>query len=235
MTEIEGLDAFEDQIEGLEDSLGGARGMAQAFDLELVRMRESLTLTNAQVGTLSRSIGRGLRSAFDGLVFDGMKLSDAMRQLANSILNAAYSAAVTPVQNQLGGLVASGIEGLVSAAVPFADGGAFTQGRVTAFADGGAFTQGRVVPFATGGVVSSATYFPMRGATGLMGEAGPEAIMPLTRGADGRLGVSAQGGAARPVNITMNISTPDVQGFQRSQSQIAAEVSRMLSRGARNS
>ncbi|WP_249139126.1 phage tail tape measure protein [Actibacterium sp. MT2.3-13A] len=219
MTEIDGLDALEAQIDALEDSFGGARGMAAAFDLELVRMRDSLTLTGREVGVLSRSIGRGLRAAFDGLVFDGIKLSEAMRGLADSILNAAYSAAVTPVQNHLGGLIASGIEGLVKGAVPFAGGGAFTQGRV--------------MPFASGGVVRQASYFPMRGGIGLMGEAGPEAIMPLTRVADGRLGVRAQGGG-RPVNVTLNISTPDVQGFRRSQSQIAAELGRMLSRGQRN-
>ena len=220
MTTIDGLDALEAEIDALEESFGGARGMAAAFDLELVRMRDSLTLTGREVGVLSRSIGRGLRSAFDGLVFDGIKLSEAMRDLANSILNATYSAAVTPVQNHLGGLIASGIEGVVKGAM--------------LFAAGGAFTQGRVMPFASGGVVRQASYFPMRGGVGLLGEAGPEAIMPLTRGADGRLGVQAQG-AARPVQITMNISTPDVQGFQRSQSQIAAELGRMLSRGQRNS
>jgi phage-related minor tail protein len=89
------------------------------------------------------------------------------------------------------------------------------------------------MPFAKGGVVSSPTTFPMRGATGLMGEAGPEAIMPLSRTADGRLGVQAQGNS-RPVNVVMNISTPDIGGFQRSQSQIAAQMSRMLARGDRN-
>ena len=72
----------------------------------------------------------------------------------------------------------------------------------------------------------------MRGGRGLMGEAGPEAIMPLARGPDGRLGVQA--GVGRAVNVVMNITTPDVQGFQRSQSQVAAQVSRALSRGQRN-
>jgi phage-related minor tail protein len=57
--------------------------------------------------------------------------------------------------------------------------------------------------------------------------------MPLARGADGRLGVQAAGGG-RPINVVMNISTPDAAGFQRSQSQIAAQVSRALSRGQRN-
>lgn len=68
---------------------------------------------------------------------------------------------------------------------------------------------------------------------GLMGEAGPEAIMPLTRSADGALGVKAAGGGGS-VNVTMNISTPDVEGFRRSRTQVAAEISRALSRGKRN-
>ena len=72
----------------------------------------------------------------------------------------------------------------------------------------------------------------MRGGGGLMGEAGPEAIMPLSRGADGRLGVSMTGGG--PVNVVMHITTPDVAGFQRSQSQIAADMARALGRGQRN-
>lgn len=76
--------------------------------------------------------------------------------------------------------------------------------------------------------------FAMRGGTGLMGEAGPEAILPLARGADGRLGVQAGGGGGRPVTIVMNIATPDVQGFQRSQSQIAAQAARAMARGQRN-
>ena len=99
-------------------------------------------------------------------------------------------------------------------------------------ATGNAFSQGRVMPFAKGGVVAQATTFPMRGGTGLMGEAGPEAIMPLARGADGRLGVRAGGAGAAPV--TINITTPDVEGFRRSQSQVAAEMSRLMGRGARN-
>lgn len=91
------------------------------------------------------------------------------------------------------------------------------------------------MPFAKGGVVSQPTHFPMRGSTGLMGEAGPEAIMPLRRGADGRLGVAAAGGGSRPMNVTVNVTTPDVAGFQRSQSQIAAQLGRVLARGERNS
>ncbi len=89
------------------------------------------------------------------------------------------------------------------------------------------------MPFANGGIVSSPVSFPMRGGRGLMGEAGPEAIMPLARGADGRLGVQTQGGG-RAVNVVMNITTPDAGSFRRSQSQIAAQMGRAIGQGQRN-
>lgn len=219
MMETDGLDALGGQAVELERSLGGASAMAEVFNQELSAMRESLTFTGREVSTLSQAFGRGLRSAFDGVVFDGMRLSEALQQVARSMADSAYNVAMRPVQQAVGGAVANGVNGFVSGLFPFADGGAFSQGRVRAFAKGG--------------VVSSPTRFAMRGATGLMGEAGPEAIMPLTRGADGRLGVAAQGGG-RAVNVVMNVTTPDVAGFQRSSSQIAAQVSRALARGERN-
>ncbi|MFV0492429.1 MAG: phage tail tape measure protein [Pseudorhodobacter sp.] len=216
MAEIEQL---EDQIAALEVSLDGTAGVVAAFDGELSRMRDSLVFTGREVDSLSRGFGTGLRRAFDGLIFDGMKLSDALKSVGQSMANTVYNAAMRPVQNALGGFMAQGINSLLGGVMPFEKGGAFTQGRV--------------MPFARGGVFSSPTTFPMRGGTGLMGEAGPEAIMPLSRGPDGRLGVRAAGGG-QPISVVMNISTPDVQGFQRSQSQIAAQAARALARGQRN-
>lgn len=216
---VDGLEGLATQAAALEASLGGAQVMAAAFDTELVRMRESMVFAGREVGTLSKSIGGGLRKAFDGLVFDGMKLSDALRQVAQTMANSVYNVAMKPVQDAVGGAIANGVNGLLSGLFPFEKGGSFAQGRV--------------MPFARGGVVSSPTTFPMRGGRGLMGEAGPEAIMPLARGADGRLGVQTQGGG-RAVNIVMNVTTPDVRGFARSQSQIAAQMARALARGDRN-
>ncbi|MGL6210126.1 MAG: phage tail tape measure protein [Paracoccaceae bacterium] len=215
MAEIEDL---QDQIAALEATLGGASSVVSTFDGELSRMRDSLLFTGREVNALSSGFSGGLRRAFDGLVFDGAKLSDVLGGLAKSMTDTVYNVAMRPVQNAFGGLLASGVNGLLSGLMPFEKGGAFTQGRV--------------MPFAKGGVVSAPTSFPMRGGTGLMGEAGPEAIMPLARGADGRLGVQAAQG--RAVTVVMNISTPDVQGFQRSQTQVAAQAMRALSRGQRN-
>jgi phage-related minor tail protein len=57
--------------------------------------------------------------------------------------------------------------------------------------------------------------------------------MPLSRGADGKLGVRAESGA-RPVSVVMNVSTPDADSFRRSQGQIAAQLGRAIGRGNRN-
>ncbi len=213
------IEELQDQIAALETTLGSTTGMLSVFDGELSRMRESLVFTGREVGALSNGIGGGLRRAFDGLVFDGVKLSDALRGVAKSMIDTVYGIAMKPVQNAVGGFVANGVNSLLGGLLPFEKGGSFSGGKV--------------MPFAKGGVVSQPTSFAMRGGSGLMGEAGPEAIMPLARGADGRLGIQA-GGGGRPVTVVMNIQTPDVQGFQRSQSQIAAQAARALARGQRN-
>jgi phage-related minor tail protein len=213
------IEELQDQVTALEATLGASGGMVAAFEGELARMQQTMLFTGREVNTLSSGIGGGLRRAFDGLTFDGMKLSDALRTVAQSMISGVYNAAMRPVQGAVGGALAGGITSALSGMMPFANGGAFAQGRV--------------MPFAKGGVVSQPTGFAMRNGRGLMGEAGPEAIMPLARGADGRLGVQSAGGG-RPVTVVMNISTPDVQGFQRSQSQIAAQAARALARGQRN-
>jgi len=218
MDDIDKIDALESDVGALELALADASAMTAAFEDQLRSVQGSLGDTTRDLGNLERGFSQGLRSAFDGLVLDGLSLTDVLGGLAEKMVNTAYSAAVNPVTNHFGGLLAGGLNGVVSGLMPFADGGSFAQGRV--------------MPFAKGGVVSSPMAFAMRGGTGLMGEAGPEAIMPLARGPDGRLGVRGAGGGALTVN--MNISTPDVQGFQRSRGQIAGQMARVLGRSERH-
>jgi phage-related minor tail protein len=104
------------------------------------------------------------------------------------------------------------LEGMLSQAV----GGAL--GSVTAFADGG--------------VVRSPSYFSMAGGTGLMGEAGAEAILPLQRGPDGSLGVASAAGASSP-QIIFNVTATDAASFRKSEGQISAMLARSVSRGRR--
>ena len=218
MAQDDTFEGLEDGAERLNETLGATATLVAGFDAELRRMRSALAATGKDVATLEKGLSRGLRRAFDGVAFDGMKLSDALSTVARSMVNTTYNAAMKPVSDHVGGLISQGVGSLVQGILPFADGAAFSQGRV--------------MPFAQGGIVSTATGFGMRGGVGLMGEAGPEAIMPLARGPDGKLGV--KGGASGGTTVVMNITTPDVQGFQRSQSQIAAQLSRALNTGNRN-
>lgn len=157
---------------------------------------------------LADSFGNKLVTSLASAVIHGRKLNDIFKSLALSLANQALSQALKPLGNLVGNLFA----GLVPNA----------KGNVIA--------NGRLMPFAEGGVVNSPLLFPMRGGTGLMGEAGAEAIMPLARGRDGKLGVRGGGGNT---NVTINITTPDVQGFRQSQSQVAAMLSRAVARGQR--
>jgi phage-related minor tail protein len=96
-----------------------------------------------------------------------------------------------------------------------------------------AAASGAVKPFASGGVIGAPTYFPlMQGGVGLAGEAGPEAIMPLRRGPDGRLGVAGASGGVN--NITVQIATPDPGSFRRSESYISGQIARAVARGQRS-
>lgn len=95
-----------------------------------------------------------------------------------------------------------------------------------------AFRKGGIVnpileEFAKGGIVNKPTLFPMAKGSGLMGEAGPEAILPLTRDGSGRLGVRAQGVGGGDVKVENNINITAPEGFVAEQSQTQNETGGM--------
>jgi len=97
-------------------------------------------------------------------------------------------------------------------------------------AKGMALHNGRRLALARGGIVSSPTAFPMSGGLGVMGEAGPEAVMPLSRTKTGELGVKSEGGQSPQYSIVIN--AVDSQSFmdvcRRNPSAITAVVERAL-------
>ncbi|SRR5690606_13723309 len=161
--------------------------------------------------------GASLTRAFASAAIDGRRLSDVLRAVLASLSRHTLAVAFRPLERGLGSLFETAL------------GGAMANAR------GNAFAGGRPLPFASGGIVSSPTLFALGGSrrAGMMGEAGPEAVLPLRRGADGRLGVSAEI-AGPPVQVTVNIATPDVDGFRQARGQIMGELARAVARGHRN-
>ena len=214
---------FDDPFAGGTQALGGAlgemRGIATSFTGELSEAAKAMRDMDGEAQRLSRSLSSSLRSAFDKAVFGGEKLTTVFRDLALSVTDKVLDAALKPVTSSLASSFSGALGGLTGAL-----------GSAFRFAEGGVFSTGRVRAFANGGVVGGPTFFPMRGGTGLMGESGPEAIMPLERGPDGRLGVAARGGGAGR-SVVVNIQTPDLQGFQRSRGQVSAQLARAVRRG----
>ena len=92
-------------------------------------------------------------------------------------------------------------------------------------ANGNAFGANGIIPFAKGGIVNSPTLFPFAKGTGLMGEAGPEAIMPLQRGANGKLGVLASGSGG-DINVVVNVdaSGSSVEGNEQEGQQLGRVI-----------
>ncbi|EOQ78014.1 TPA: phage tail tape measure protein [Pseudomonas aeruginosa] len=134
----------------------------------------------------------------------------ASQQAATGLLSGVLGAGVSAFSGWMGGSAtagasASGYTGNAYAnwAAAQADGGAWANG-VQFFANGAAFTNS---------IVSRPTAFGMAGGrTGVMGEAGPEAILPLARGADGSLGVRSVGGGggtALQVNAPVAVTVED--------------------------
>jgi len=174
--------------------MGLAAEMAN-LETETNRAKEALDFAkDATKGFVSDFVG-GLRQgksvweAFSDAATNA--LNKIIDKLLNQFIDAIFSAnsAASSLGGGAGGGgggILGGIFGGIMKLFGFAKGGAFSDG-VQAFAKGGTFTNS---------VVDKPTLFKFAkgGAMGMMGEAGPEAIMPLKRGPDGSLGVQMHGG-----------------------------------------
>lgn len=203
---------------------------------ELARQQEALRESQEAlktVGDLGRDVLRGVASDLRNGASGAEILRNALGRVSDKLLDMAmndlFGKAFGNSGLGLSGFVGSFVRGFggggglgmtPGAGGLYANGGVFGAGGVHAFAGGGIFTNSIVdrptqFRFASGGALAS----------GLMGEAGPEAIMPLRRGPDGRLGVSAPGHVQLPSHMSppsnSNASGPvSVQIINKSSGQI---------------
>jgi lambda family phage tail tape measure protein len=179
---------------------------------------------------------KGVENAIFDLVTTGKTnfrefAADILKQTARMIIQQLILRSVMQIIGAIGGGGAP--LGFGGASDPLGASGAFWKN-----ANGNAFAANSIIPYAKGGtftnsVVSKPTLFKFANGgttrTGLMGEAGPEAIMPLKRGPDGKLGVS--GGGSAPVNVTVNVDASgnsQVAGDQNQGAQLGRAVSQAV-------
>ena len=140
---------------------------------------DSLSRDLAGLTRLGENFGAAMSDAFLAAAADGRKLSGVLRSLVQSLGSRALAAALRPLSDAAGNLF----------------GGAL--GAVLANAKGNVVSAGRIRAFASGGIVNGPTLFPLNSGMGLMGEKGAEAILPLARSSDGKLGVRAGAASLR--------------------------------------
>ncbi len=211
--------AFDSVIEGLESvgqALGEGKSAEDSWRQGLVDMSQAIL--DALPNLFLRA---GLQLVADGMWPLGLGLiaASGVAAITKGAVNGAASASESAEANALGGVYGSS--------------------DYDAFAKGGAFTNQ---------IVEGPTYFRFaKGSgfgTGLMGEAGPEAIMPLRRGADGSLGVSMYGGGAESggsaeCTLTINVYSSERADIQKSSDEngnisidiVSAAVGKAVSQG----
>ena len=167
------------------------RGLAEDTDVAARAMLSSFEVVENTARTAARAMGEAFGDFFfNNITGQARSLEDYLNRFTLSVAR-SYS---NMLGQQVAGNMLSGLAGLFSAR-------------------GNVFEQGRVLAFASGGVVSGPTYFPL----GLMGEAGPEAILPLERTPSGDLGVKAvgRGGDVVNNNFTINLTAWDGRSVAR--------------------
>jgi lambda family phage tail tape measure protein len=190
---------------------------------DLAATADRLNASTSSLTSSANSFSRAMSTAFARGITDGKSFDDTLKSLALRLSSLTVSAALRPVTNGIAGGLTQLLGGLFSGSgVGPANPGASL-----------AAAMGAIKPFAAGGVIGTPTYFPLSsGGTGLAGEAGPEAIMPLARGADGRLGIASSAGSGG--SVTINIATPDAGSFRRSETYLAGQIARAVARGQRS-
>ena len=199
-------------------SVGKGDGEGSVFNLaeEFKKVTEEALKLEEQVGKLAVTTTTKLADAFADFFVEGKRgfadlARSAIKELQKIIIRAAFMKYIAnPVLGALG---------------LNADGNAIEGGEVVPSAKGNVFARNKIVPYKMGGIVNSPHIFPMKNGAGILGEAGPEGILPLKRGRDGKLGVIAQGGGVGNIVVNVDATGSSVEGDE----QGGKELGRLIS------
>jgi phage-related minor tail protein len=213
---------FQNQDADIKASENELRSLAERVALEeqrtkvLEEQNKVIEEQRQQQEALADSIASTMGDAFTSIVDGTMSVKDAFKSMARAIIKELYEVLI--VQQLVGSAKAGSRSGIAGGIMNF-----------FGSANGNAMYGGNVIPFASGGVVGSPTTFPMSaGRTGLMGEAGPEAIMPLKRGANGKLGVQSEGGSGDVViHQNFNFAANGDESVKKLIAQAAPQIANM--------
>lgn len=212
---IDGLPFYVNDLEMITAEYGKNVEVAKQFTAEQEKHKQL-------ADSIGSSIGQGMTSAFDALITGAEDFGASLQKIASGVL--------IDIAKQLMQIyvINTAINAISSFLGPKKGGGSMFTPNFAAleFAANGMVAANGIKPFAMGGIVDRPTLFKFAsggaGNLGLMGEAGPEAIMPLKRGRDGRLGVSGSGST----NITVNVDAKgtSAQGDESRGGQLARVV-----------
>lgn len=203
---VDAADAVNELSDALDGAGGGGGGSAAGVDKLKTKTEELKDTANEMKDTFKsafKDLAKGAKSF-------GEVVKDVLNKIADRLLDSAF--------DNLWGGVTSGKSGggflgsLLGSIFPSAKGNVFSNGSA-------------LKAYAKGGIVNGATTFPMRGnQTGLMGEAGPEAIVPLSRGPGGKLGIQSSGGGSAVEVVGGDLTLSD-NGSIMAQFQVMSQQS----------
>jgi lambda family phage tail tape measure protein len=186
-------------------------------DAQIAKLRELIQASQDVKKSFKDTFGESLKQYYDQLTNFGAQVADSVKGAFKGLEDQLVNFVTTGKLN-FADLANSIIQDIARIAIQQAIiaplvGGVGKLFKLPGFANGGVFAQNGIQKFARGGIVDRPTMFPFANGTGLMGEAGPEAIMPLRRGRDGRLGVAAGGGGGGiNVNVSVDAKGTSVSG-----------------------
>lgn len=201
--------------------------------------REAVNFAKDTTKGFLNDLGNGLREGKNAWESFGNAASNVLNRIADKLVDMAVN---NLFDAAFGGRGGGGSFGLFGGGGAGGTGSGIFDSIFSFFAgspfmsrNGNVFMNGSVKKFARGGIFDSPTIFPMaNGGVGMMGEAGPEAIMPLRRDQNGRLGVEARGGTGSPrgLNISISLDNDLLRAVVRDESgRVVAEATPEISEG----